>query len=782
MHQPRIYTLNRSEVGVICSLCEEQMKKHYLRELKAEVTEAGGLTLGEEDQIPLFSSCSNVKNHAWDPAKHPRHQKGNPQGGKFAPKAGEASGNPAHGFFGTIYNELLSKEPDGNRDDLRNMASERFVQVSRELQEKFGLNVTQARDLLDSTLGRHMADQIGTEGPASAYPRLERAVKNWKRSYEPSMYSMDDGESYGDVELYEEVVSPELSEQMRVFAAPLGKGTWRTVRGRHIFIKEGESVQDALARSGVKVESSALKLAKKMVDEMGGDNGVTFLPTDKQLADLADAVDSVTKAGLKLTQEVIEDITAGEQGEAEQKYGKYDGYKRLSKTLNRIFDGKIKEKSRFGRGSEFSESDRVAELANSNAIRDVEIFASGTHNGDQYTEKDLDDMVSAFNDLDFKPALKVGHTKDKPGSPAYGWITNLKRVGTKLHADLESMHDSVVDAIRNKSYDRLSSEIYFNLKRGGKEFRRALKAVALLGSEVPAVADLVPLHKVEFSELSFEKMGAFEQEFDVPLEKLVETFSERLTGLSNLMKENDMSKNAEQIKQLKAKVEEFSAKMDALMKKKGKAKPEDMEGDEEYKQLSAEAKSISESIARLESEDKSSDSATAKELAETKAALDKSQTQVKELSDRVTSIEQKERNARIGERVAACKIPAFRSGLSALYAYALENASVKVKVYSKDKDGKDLSEEKPLAEIVDGFVTQINDQGEKLFKALAFSGGRIREDGVQEDSAGKEVQKRVGEYRLKNPTVKTYEEAMKAVLAADDDLSKRYRAELGTEQ
>lgn len=428
------------------------------------------------------------------------------------------------------------------------------------------------------------------------------------------------------------------------------------------------------------------------------------------------------------------------------------------------------------------EADRLVLLENSNTIRDVEIFASGTHNGDQYTEKDLDDMVTAFNNLDFKPALKVGHTKDKPGSPAYGWITNLKRVGTKLHADLESMHDTVVDAIRNKSYDRLSSEIYFNLKRGGKEFRRALKAVALLGSEVPAVADLIPLHKVEFSELSFEKMGAFEQELEVPLEALLKTLTERVTGLSNIMKENDMAKNAEQIKQLKTKVEEFTAKMDELMKKKGKQKPEDMVDDPDYKQLAAEAKSISDSISRLESEDKTAEVETAKELAETKKALEQSQTTVKELSNRVSSIEQKERNTRVGERVKTCKIPAFRGGLEALYSYALENTSVRVAVYSKNKEGADVKEEKSLTDIVDGFVTQINDQGEKLFKALAFSGSRIRDDGVQEESAGKEVQKRVAEYRTKNPTVKVYEQAMKEVLAADKELAERYRTELGTEQ
>ena len=71
------------------------------------------------------------------------------------------------------------------------------------------------------------------------------------------------------------------------------------------------------------------------------------------------------------------------------------------------------------------------------------------------------------------------------------------------------MHDSVVDAIRKKSYTNISAEIYFNLKRGGNLYRRALKAVALLGAEVPAVAGLVPLHKMEFVTDGFEDLLAY---------------------------------------------------------------------------------------------------------------------------------------------------------------------------------------------------------------------------------------------------------------------------------
>ena len=168
------------------------------------------------------------------------------------------------------------------------------------------------------------------------------------------------------------------------------------------------------------------------------------------------------------------------------------------------------------------------------SINGVEIFKTGTHNGDKYDENDLDEMVRAHGELDFRPAIKVGHVKDFPGAPAYGWVTNLRRVGQKLVADFTDMHDSVIEAIRKRSYSRVSSEVYFNLKRGGKTFRRALKAVALLGAEVPAVAGLVPLHKMEFAAADeYEGVFVFEEPLDTSNFDLASEIADRLQGSPN---------------------------------------------------------------------------------------------------------------------------------------------------------------------------------------------------------------------------------------------------------
>jgi hypothetical protein len=114
-------------------------------------------------------------------------------------------------------------------------------------------------------------------------------------------------------------------------------------------------------------------------------------------------------------------------------------------------------------------------------IRNVEIFAAGEWNGDQYTAEDLDDMVEAAHEVGFTPPLKAGHV-ERPGAPALGWVEHLPR--------------RVYDAIRQRRYDRVSAEIYWDYEQDGRKFPRVLKAVALLGAEIPAVPELQPLHEV----------------------------------------------------------------------------------------------------------------------------------------------------------------------------------------------------------------------------------------------------------------------------------------------
>jgi len=137
-------------------------------------------------------------------------------------------------------------------------------------------------------------------------------------------------------------------------------------------------------------------------------------------------------------------------------------------------------------------------------IKDVEIFMSGTHNGDKYTDKDLDSMIEAYGKTGFRPPLKDGHHKDEPGMPALGWVENLKRVGNKLVADFVDMPKVVYDAIKRKAYDRVSAEIYWGYKGKDGVLPRVLKAVSLLGADIPAIKELRPLRESLAEDLSVD--------------------------------------------------------------------------------------------------------------------------------------------------------------------------------------------------------------------------------------------------------------------------------------
>jgi len=143
-----------------------------------------------------------------------------------------------------------------------------------------------------------------------------------------------------------------------------------------------------------------------------------------------------------------------------------------------------------GKFETYAESDNFT-------LENREIFATGTHNGISYTEKDLDDMVQAFKDTQkaIRPRIKLGHdvSKWKDGLPALGWATDLKRVGGKLVASFAQVPKILKDSIDSGRYKRVSSEVYHNLKLNGQTYRRALAAVAFLGTDLPAVKNLADL-------------------------------------------------------------------------------------------------------------------------------------------------------------------------------------------------------------------------------------------------------------------------------------------------
>lgn len=144
-------------------------------------------------------------------------------------------------------------------------------------------------------------------------------------------------------------------------------------------------------------------------------------------------------------------------------------------------------------------------------LENVELWSEGTFNGDKYTGEDLQAMVDAQAEIGgaVKPYVKLGHDNGQKllqtdGYPAAGWITDLKKVGSKLYGTLKNVPRVIADLIEKKAYGRFSPEIAWNLKANGKTYKRVLMAAGLLGADTPAnltLKDFVNLYNDESLEI-----------------------------------------------------------------------------------------------------------------------------------------------------------------------------------------------------------------------------------------------------------------------------------------
>lgn len=168
-------------------------------------------------------------------------------------------------------------------------------------------------------------------------------------------------------------------------------------------------------------------------------------------------------------------------------------------------------------------------------ISNVPIFAVGQWNGDVYNEADLDHMVAAFGSVGFKPPLKLGHDESQPlgksdGMPALGWVANLRRVGGQLLADLKHLPKQVYEAIRRKNYDRVSAEVYWDYEENGRKMPRVLKALALLGADVPAVTSLAALESL------YDAVGKPFRRYDLPMGPMMGSYPSMATEAVRVMR------------------------------------------------------------------------------------------------------------------------------------------------------------------------------------------------------------------------------------------------------
>lgn len=146
-------------------------------------------------------------------------------------------------------------------------------------------------------------------------------------------------------------------------------------------------------------------------------------------------------------------------------------------------------------------------------IGEMEIFRSGTHNGDEFCEADLEEMAANFLALkdDLRPKLKITHAEDSSqetlaGLASYGDVVDVfvktDADGKKrLFAKLARVPLEVYDWIKEGRFAERSIELYPEFKLGTKDdsptYKNVLKSIALLGHQMPAVTGMAPIKMEE---------------------------------------------------------------------------------------------------------------------------------------------------------------------------------------------------------------------------------------------------------------------------------------------
>ncbi len=153
------------------------------------------------------------------------------------------------------------------------------------------------------------------------------------------------------------------------------------------------------------------------------------------------------------------------------------------------------------------EADNAEDELETVDIPNVEILAVGKWQGSvtrTYKLETLQNLVKSFKallanaELNYEPPLKLGHDDDQAiiqesGLPSIGWVKALKVKGDKLVADFAKVPKKLADIIKAGGYKKVSSELYFDYAIGGKTWPAVLKAVSLLGADVPAVKTIADI-------------------------------------------------------------------------------------------------------------------------------------------------------------------------------------------------------------------------------------------------------------------------------------------------
>lgn len=117
----------------------------------------------------------------------------------------------------------------------------------------------------------------------------------------------------------------------------------------------------------------------------------------------------------------------------------------------------------------------------------LEIFRAGTQmdsagNSREWTEADLDKIVSQYSASEHEAPIVIGHPKTD--DPAFGWVERVFREGKTLFAEVSEVVSEFREAVNKGLYKKRSISLYPDM---------TLKHVGFLGAMPPAVKGLADI-------------------------------------------------------------------------------------------------------------------------------------------------------------------------------------------------------------------------------------------------------------------------------------------------
>ncbi len=184
----------------------------------------------------------DVHDHVWDEDKHPRYPGGSDKGGEFAPTdlsaaAGAISKMDPDARDNTEIGDFPGHSAGYNLYEARKMLPKPSDKLKR-VTDSNSFNLAQEYDYIANVDGKHFG--IGKYEDPDEPDDESKFVFAFKRLDQPG-FKMTETMTADPQELFAETRKHKYVAEE--------DGVWRTVRGRHVFIREGEDLDTALKRS-----------------------------------------------------------------------------------------------------------------------------------------------------------------------------------------------------------------------------------------------------------------------------------------------------------------------------------------------------------------------------------------------------------------------------------------------------------------------------------------------------------------------------------------------------